>query len=272
MAIRRRPGLSLAPALALVIAVTVGTPVVAQPRLDVPYVPTPDAVVAGMLKTAGTAPDDIVYDLGSGDGRIVVAAVRDFGARLAVGVDIDPRRVAQGRANAAKAGVGDRTRFVEGNVFTFDFSQATVLTMYLFPSVNRKLRPRILADLRPGTRVVSHRFHMGEWAPDRTVTIGDRQIYFWVVPANVGGRWRGEAGPDRYDLELRQEFQRVSGILRTTDGRATITNARLVGARLSFEAAPGRSVLRFDGRVSGDALDARIEGGGRSRIILRRMR
>jgi SAM-dependent methyltransferase len=225
-----------------------------------------------MLQVAGTGPEDIVYDLGSGDGRIVVAAVRDFGARLAVGVDIDPRRVREGRANAARAGVGERTRFVEGDVFAFDFSQATVLTMYLFPSVNRKLRPRILAELRPGTRVVSHRFLMGEWVPDRTLTVADRQVYFWVVPANVGGQWTWAQGSERYDLDLRQEFQKIAGVLHAPEGRAEIANARLVGRRLSFEAALGRSVLRFRGTVAADAIEATIDGDETTRVILRRKR
>jgi len=239
-------------------------------RLDVPYEPTPYPVVAAMLRIANAGPQDIVYDLGSGDGRIVVAAVRDFGVRKAVGVDIDPYRVQQGRENAERAGVADRAQFTEGDVFRFDFSEATVLTMYLFPSVNRDLRPRILDELKPGTRVVSHRFHMGEWEPDETVVVDDRHIYFFLVPAKVGGRWQWTAGASQYQIDLKQEFQKLSGTLSVQGRSARIENARMAGERLRFEARTGGTLLRFDGKVAGDTIEGAVEGPGGGQVVLRR--
>jgi SAM-dependent methyltransferase len=150
---------------------------------DVPYVPTSPKIVKAMLELAQVGETDVVYDLGSGDGRIVVAAVKNFGARRGVGVDIDAKLVGEAVENAKKAGVAEKTRFVEGDLFEQDFSEATVVTMYLLPEINLRLRPKILA-LKPGTRVVSHRFDMGDWQPEKTVEIEGRKIYLWRVPAN----------------------------------------------------------------------------------------
>ncbi len=150
---------------------------------DVPYVPTSPKIVKAMLELAQVGETDVVYDLGSGDGRIVVAAVKDFGARRGAGVDIDAKLVGEAVENAGKAGVAEKTRFVEGDLFEQDFSEATVVTMYLLPEINLRLRPKILA-LKPGTRVVSHRFNMGDWQPEKTVEIEGRKIYLWRVPAN----------------------------------------------------------------------------------------
>jgi SAM-dependent methyltransferase len=152
------------------------------PSLDVPYVPTPMEVVDRMLDLAQTGRSDRVYDLGSGDGRIVIRAAQRFGAR-GVGVDLDPQRVEEAKANAKKAGVESLVRFEVGDVFTFDFSRATVVTMYLLPAVNLKLRPRLLSELAPGTRIVSHEFDMGDWQPVRTERVGGRRVHFWTVPA-----------------------------------------------------------------------------------------
>ena len=150
---------------------------------DVPYVPTSPKIVNAMLELAQVGETDIVYDLGSGDGRIVIAAVKDFGARRGAGIDIDAKLVAEATENARKAGVAEKTRFIEGNLFEQDFSEATVVTMYLLPEINLRLRPKILA-LKPGTRVVSHRFDMGDWQPEKTVEVEGRKIYLWRVPAN----------------------------------------------------------------------------------------
>jgi ribosomal protein L11 methylase PrmA len=125
---------------------------------------------------------DVIYDLGSGDGRIVISAVKDFGAARGVGIDIDPERIAEASANARLAGVADRVTFLNQDLFTTNFSDATVVTLYLLPSLNLKLRPKLLSDLRPGTRIVSHAFDIGDWVPEQTIDVGGRRVYFWTVP------------------------------------------------------------------------------------------
>ena len=150
-------------------------------QLDVPYVPTPVTVVDAMLDLAKVTKSDVVYDLGCGDGRIVVRAATRFGCR-GVGVDLNPERVKEAKANAIRANVTELTRFEVGDVFDFDFSGATVVTMYLLPSVNLKLRPRLLKELKPGTRLVSHDFHMGDWAAEITRDVGRSRIYLWTIP------------------------------------------------------------------------------------------
>jgi len=157
-----------------------------EPELDVPFVPTPMTVVDAMLDLAKVGKDDIVYDLGCGDGRIVIRAAQRFGAR-GVGVDLNPKRVEEARAAAKKAGpqIEKLVRFEVGDVFKFDFSAATVVTMYLLPSVNLKLRPRIFKELKPGTRIVSHDFDMGEWEPQARRELANATVYFWTVPATV---------------------------------------------------------------------------------------
>ena len=147
---------------------------------DVIFVPTPDSVINAMLKAAGVNKDSVVYDLGCGDGRIVVAAARDFGAR-AVGIDLDPLRIKEANANAEKAGVTDRVKFILGDLFTADIKEATVVTLYLLPSLNVKLRPKLQAELRPGTPIVSHAFDMGDWKPEQTLTVDGRTVYLWHV-------------------------------------------------------------------------------------------
>jgi len=157
----------------------------AHPRADVPYVQTPHEVVAQMLRLAGVGRNDVVYDLGSGDGRLVIAAARDFGAR-GVGVEIDPRLVAQSVESARRAGVGDRVTFREQDLFQTDIADATVVTLYLSPALNLRLRPKLLRELRAGARIVSHDFDMGDWPPARALRIDVRerasQVYLWVVP------------------------------------------------------------------------------------------
>ena len=147
---------------------------------DVIYVPTPPDVVEAMLKVARVGKDDVVYDLGCGDGRIVIAAAK-LGAR-GVGIDIDPQRISEARENAKSAGAGDQVEFVEGDLFQTDLSPATVITLYLLPSLNQKLRPKLMAELRPGTRIVSHAFDMGDWKPEQQLEVGGRQIFYWTIP------------------------------------------------------------------------------------------
>ena len=156
---------------------------------DVPYVPTTDKAVQAMLKLANVQRNDVVYDLGCGDGRIVITAAKDFGAR-GVGIDIDPERIKEAKENAHKAGVEDRVRFEEGDLFQADIRDASVVTLFLLTTVNAKLRPKLLADLKPGTRVVSNTFDMGDWKPEKTITVGDGQevsflshtLYLWTIP------------------------------------------------------------------------------------------
>jgi precorrin-6B methylase 2 len=151
---------------------------------DVIFVPTPPEVVAAMLKVAKVGPGDVVYDLGSGDGRIPIAAVRDFKADRATGIDIDPQRISEANANLKKSGItGDRVRFLNQDLFTTNISEATVVTLYLLPSLNLKLLPKLKSELKPGTRIVSHSFDMADqWVPDQTLTVEGRSVYYWVVP------------------------------------------------------------------------------------------
>jgi SAM-dependent methyltransferase len=153
-------------------------------KKDVPYVPTAPETVKAMLEIANVGKDDIVYDLGCGDGRIVIAAVKDFGAKKAVGVDIDPQRIKEANENAKAAGVQDKVKFIQGDLFKQNFSEATVVTLYLLPSVNLKLRPKLIDELKPGTRVVSHDFDMGDWKPEKTQSLEGDTVYFWTIPQN----------------------------------------------------------------------------------------
>lgn len=150
---------------------------------DVNYIPTSQKIVNRMLKLAKVNKNDTVYDLGSGDGRIPITAVKDFGAKRGVGIDIDPRRVAEADENAKKAQVSDKVNFIQGDLFQQDFSEATVITLYLLPELNLKLRPKLL-ELKPGTRIISHSFDMGDWKPERTIKVEGATIYFWTVPEN----------------------------------------------------------------------------------------
>ena len=161
-------------------------------RLDVHYVPTPDAVVDAMLEVASVSANDVLYDLGSGDGRIPIAAARRFGTR-GVGIDIDPARIKDANANLERAGVGARVTFVQGDLFGQDLSPATVITLYLLPELNMKLRPTLL-KLRPGTRIVSHDFAMGDWKPEKTLKVGRSTVYFWTVPGASRGRVERSVG------------------------------------------------------------------------------
>jgi len=184
--LEREPGERLrrfgrAAAVALRLLATAASAQAALPALDVPYVPTPEPVVDAMLKLAQVKRGDVLYDLGSGDGRIVIAAAKRYGVR-GTGVDIDPQRIREANANARVAGVAGRVRFLNQDLFAIDFSEATVVTLYLLPRINLQLRPKLLAELRPGTRIVSHGFDMGDWHPERVVQVGSSTLYLWIVP------------------------------------------------------------------------------------------
>ncbi|MBI1845448.1 MAG: class I SAM-dependent methyltransferase [Candidatus Rokubacteria bacterium] len=231
---------------------------------DVPYVTTPQAVGDEMLTLAAVTASDTVYDLGSGDGRLVIAAARDFGAR-GVGVEIDPKLIQQSRENAQRAGVAARTEFVWEDLFKVSVAPASVVTLYLLQELNLKLRPRLLAELAPGARVVSHNFHMGEWAPDRTRRVrapdGFHSVYLWVIPADAGGAWTLTSGERAWTLTLRQRYQDLEGELVTGDGRRPVTG-RVAGRDVELTAdAPGPATLRLHGRLDGDTARGTIEAG-----------
>lgn len=168
--------------LAMILLVTSAGWIGAQVQPDVPYVPTPQSVVNGMLNMADVKKGDIVYDLGCGDGRIVIAAVKNFGAAEGIGIDIDPERISEARENARKAGVEDKVRFEQRNLFEADIKRATVVTLYLLPDINLKLRPKLWTDLKPGTRIVSHAFDMDDWKPEKKLNVDGRNLFFWTVP------------------------------------------------------------------------------------------
>lgn len=229
----------------------------AQAR-DVPFVPTPPEVVDAMLEMAEVGEDDLVYDLGSGDGRIVVTAAKRYGAR-GVGVDIDPERIADGRANAKQAGVEDKVRFVQSDLFEVDLRPATAVTLYLLPSVNLKLRPKLMAELAPGTPVVSHAFDMGDWEPETVRSVGNSTIYLWHIPARASGLWDYRiATPDgrleQHRLELAQRLDRLYGTVAIDGEPHPVVDGRVRGTEISFgverAGADGRTVLqRYTGRV-----------------------
>jgi SAM-dependent methyltransferase len=244
----------------------------AQTRgLDVQYVPTPENVVAEMLRLSGVGKNDIVYDLGCGDGRLVITAAQRYGAQ-GVGIDIDPQRISESRRNARQAGVTGRVRFLEQDLFEADIRQATVVTLYLLQRLNIQLRPKLLGDLRPGTRIVSHDFDMAEWQPDQTVRLSgasrSHTIHYWVVPADVTGVWHVQvsagAGEQHYEMRLEQEFQVVRGSIARQGQEVPITDASLAGNHLRFTANPGgQGPMSFDGRVDANLMHGRvaIQGG-----------
>jgi hypothetical protein len=226
---------------------------------DVPYVATPPAVVEGMLKLAGVGPNDVVYDLGSGDGRIVIAAARDFKVKKGIGIDLDPELVTLATKNAAAAGVSDRVSFTRGDIFKMDFKDATVLTLYLLPDVNVTLRPRIL-DLPAGTRVVSHAFNMGDWVPDGAGSIDMRRIYLWIVPAKVQGAWTATANGVPYRLDLTQQYQSAGGKVKVGAKETAFEMGIVKSDVLTFTAA---GPITFEGKVTGDTITGTLTAGGR---------
>ncbi|HKA42742.1 MAG TPA: methyltransferase domain-containing protein [Burkholderiales bacterium] len=235
-----------------------------------PYVPTPHDVVERMLQIARVGPTDYLIDLGSGDGRIVVTAAKQFGAR-GFGVDLNPDRIRESNENARNAGVTDKVAFYQRNLFDTDLSQATVITMYLLPRVNLELRPKLL-QLKPGTRIVSHDFSMDDWKPDAQVTMetsgrwggagGKSDIYFWVIPAKVAGTWRWDltvSGKQQsYEVTLEQRFQGISGSARVGGRTVKLQDAQLSGEdiRFGFTAEVGGTPVKheFSGKVEGESI------------------
>jgi len=248
-------------------------------HLDVPFVPTRFPVVDEMLRMAKVTKDDIVYDLGCGDGRILVTAAQKFGSR-GVGYDIDPERIAECHENAKKAGVTDKVTFVLGDLFQADFHEATVMPMYLLPSVNLKLRPKIFRELKPGSRVVSHDFSMENWAPDDHTTVTDddmtHEVYFWIVPANISGAWTWTAGGGnggsvalQFKMAVAQKYQVPEAKVTINGADAAVSDMKLSGEAVTFiakgKAGTETLVLTFKGKASGDQIAGTIQGqiGGR---------
>jgi Methyltransferase domain len=230
-------------------------PRVGQEGKDVVWVPSPQTVVDKMLDMAKVTPKDYVIDLGSGDGRTVITAAKR-GAK-AQGIEYNPDMVELSKRNAAKEGVGDKATFAKADLFESDLSQATVITLFLLPDINIKLRPKIL-DLKPGTRIVSNTFTMGEWTADETATVnGDCQSYctalLWIVPAKVAGTWQLPQG----QLVLKQTFQMISGTIRSGNVSTPITNGKLRGDQISFTAGGAQ----YTGRVNGNVIEGNVKGG-----------
>jgi len=227
-------------------------PQVGQDGKDVIWVPTPLSLVEKMLDMAKVTPNDYVIDLGSGDGVTVIAAAKR-GAR-ALGIEYNPDMVELSKHNAEKAGVSARAKFVKADLFESDFSQATVITMYLLPNLNIKLRPKIL-DLKPGTRIVSHAFTMEEWTSDQTDSAENRTAYLWIVPAKVDGKWQLAQG----ELALVQSFQMFSGTLKSSGKALHIDNGRLRGDQLSFSTGGSE----YTGRVDGNSITGTVKTSGK---------
>ncbi|KQP45099.1 hypothetical protein ASF44_26855 [Pseudorhodoferax sp. Leaf274] len=227
-----------------------------QAGKDVIWIPTPDETVTRMLQMVEVKPNDRVFDLGSGDGKIAIAAAREFGAR-ATGLEYNPDMVGLSNRRAQEAGVADKVQFRQADIFQADFSSATVVTMYLLPELNLRLRP-LLFKMTPGTRVVSHSFTMGDWAPDETARAGYGDVYMWHIPANASGSWKlsGAGLPDT-SLTLAQRYQVVSGDAIFGELRASLVRPRISGAQISFGLRdPKGQLWQFEGQVAG----ARITG------------
>ena len=229
------------------------TPTVGQEGKDVIWVPTPQALVEKMLDMAKLTAKDIHYDLGSGDGRTVITAAKR-GAQ-AYGVEFNPDMVKLSERNAAREGVSDKAKFINGDIFQTDFSHATVVTLYLLPSLNVKLRPTIL-KMKPGTRVVSHAFTMDDWQADQTESVEGRTAYLWIVPARVAGKWQVPGG----ELTLKQSYQMISGVLKQ-NGKDRIVKGRLNGDQITFAGDGEGPRLEFSGRVSGGSMQGTVKDG-----------
>jgi SAM-dependent methyltransferase len=235
-----------------------GEPKLGQEGKDAKWVPTSSVLAERMLDLAKVTSRDYVIDLGSGDGRTVIAAGKR-GAR-ALGIEYNPDLVALSKRNAVSQGVADKAQFIQGDLFESDFSQATVITLFLGEEINLRLRPRIL-DLKPGTRVVSNHFTMGNWAADETVTVGKGDecdyyctAYLWIVPARVEGTWRFPQG----ELRLEQSFQRISGIFKSSGRTFPVMNGKLSGDLIHFRVGNAH----YSGRVSGHIMQGTFESGG----------
>ena len=243
-------------------------PKVWQAGKDVVWVPTPDELVERMLRMAETTANDYVMDLGSGDGRTVIAAVKKFGA-TATGIEYNPEMVTLSQRSAQREGVSAKATFMKADLFETDLSKATVITMYLLPTINARLKPKILG-LKPGTRVVSHAFDMEDWGPDEKTTVGGVHAFLWIVPARVAGQWRislglGGGGGNEAELSLTQRYQMLEGDIRFPRMTAGLREPRLSGERISFTFMdPAGKLHHATGRVNADRMQGtmRAASGG----------
>jgi precorrin-6B methylase 2 len=237
-------------------------------KLDAPFLPTPNYVIAEILSKTRVGKEDILYDLGSGDGRIVIEAARQTGCR-AVGIEIDADLVDDSRLNAARAGVHDRVRFIVADIFQEDFSEATVLTLYMGSHVNLRLRAKLLRNLKPGTRVASYSFDMGEWKPDDVSTFGSEDAYFWIIPANASGIWQWTEGrgksKTKWELEVKQAFQKITGQFSYKGKLFPLRDGKIKGdgIRFTLDGDPfGKGApVEFTGRIRGNAIEGTINSG-----------
>jgi protein-L-isoaspartate O-methyltransferase len=264
-------------AIAAGLAMLATCAVSAQDFGDTPYVQTPQNVVDRMLQIAKVGPADYVIDLGSGDGRMVITAAQKYGAR-GFGVDLDRRLVELANKRAASAGVADRAVFYERDLYETDLAAASVVTIYLLPEVNLMVRPKLLATLKPGTRIVAHDYDMGEWKPDEQLVLDapdkpvgrdkKSKVFYWVVPANAAGKWRWEmpmAGkPAEFTLSVAKNFQAITGSVSVDGNTWPLENARLSGEDISFAVNDARARTRyeFSGHIAGQAITgaARVAG------------
>ncbi len=239
------------------------SPLLAQqePKLDVIYVPTPQEVVDRMLEMAEVKATDFVIDLGCGDGRMVVTAARKYGAS-GYGVDINPVRIQESNENAKKSGVTDKATFKVADLFQENIGKADVMTMYLLTEINRRLRPKILAELKPGSRVVSHAFDMGDWEPDQRDVVSSKQIYLWYVPAVIQGQWQIE-GEEKMTLDLTQKYQMVSG-KAATGARSAEVAGKLKGTEVTLTVTRDGAKKEYKGVVEGNEIKG-IGGAWRAR-------
>lgn len=248
---------------AMLLCASVSGAPAATPDIPVPYIPSTEVAVEEMLRLAAVRAEDLVVDLGSGDGRIVIAAARYFGAR-GLGVEIDPKLVAVANENARAAGVAERVRFIAQDALKADVSQATVVTMYLLSPLIERLKPKLLAELRPGARIVAHDFGFRDWQPDRQVTIS-KTLMLYVVPAPVSGKWRLAAelpdGHRSFEFELKQQFQRISGGARVPGGFLPFFEAALEGDRIRFVIVDNGRSHHFEGRVQGVVMTGTVRSG-----------
>jgi SAM-dependent methyltransferase len=242
-------------------------PQVGQQGKDVIWVPTPDDIVNRMLTMSQATSSDYVVDLGAGDGKIAIAAAKKFGAK-SLGIEYNPDMAKHAQGNVEKAGVTDKARIQQGDIFATDFRAATVVTMYLLPALNLKLRPTILA-MKPGTRVVSHSFTMDDWEPDETSSMDGRRMFFWRVPASVQGGWKvSVAGGDALDVNFEQKFQKIEGTVGLGTIQGGLREARLSGANISFAIVDASGEARtFTGSVNGASMEGtlRTDSGAEGR-------
>ena len=248
-------------------------PVKGQVGKDVMWLPTPQDMVDKLLTVAEVTPKDIVYDLGAGDGVIAITAAKSFGAR-SVGIEYDQKMADFARKNTQLAGVADKVKIIRGDIFVEDFSEATVVTLYLLPELNLQLRPTLM-KMKPGTRIVSNTFDMLEWAPDQTVSSGDTKGFLWIIPASVEGDWEFSPleGSAPAKLSLKQAFQQVGGTLNMAGVSQPVLGAQLRGNQLSFHFLGSDKVAQsVSGTVTADGFTGQLTAYGQTRPIQARRR